>query len=100
MKYRAMPAQWFGLADAGGKIKRVLAYPEEGLEGKDSVERRESSVAKTDDGARSYSASSLIRARIVGTSERPDEKTISHRKVKGQLGVRSSAYHPRSHSVR
>ncbi len=56
------------MEDAGGKIKRVLAYPEEGFDGKESVERRESSVARTEEGARSYSASSLIKARIVGTS--------------------------------
>ncbi len=62
-----MPAQWFGVEDAGGKIKRVLAYPEEGFDGKESVERREFSVARTEDEARSYSASSLIKARIVGT---------------------------------
>lgn len=62
------------MEDAGGKIKRVLAYPEEGFDGKESVERRVSSVAKTDEEARSYSASSFIKAKIVGTSSQTRRK--------------------------
>lgn len=60
----------------GGKISKVRAYPRDGIEeeeeedggSKDRVAKREDSVARTDDDAFSYSASSWMSARISGTS--------------------------------
>ena len=58
VKNIAMPAQWFGVEEAGGKTKMVFAKPEEGFEGKESVARRVSSVARQSSESFSYAASS------------------------------------------
>lgn len=66
-----------GGGGGGGKISKVRAYPRDGIEeeeededggSKDRVAKREDSVARTDDNAFSYSASSWMSARISGTS--------------------------------
>lgn len=49
-------------------MRRVRAWPEDGLDGKERVDRRLCSVARTDEEASSYAARSWIRERIKGTS--------------------------------
>ena len=67
-----MPAHWFDVDEARGKIKIVFAKPDEGLEGKESVARNFCSVARQESESFSYAASSWMRASIVGISVTSD----------------------------